>query len=97
MARNGITNGTGGNRFSPNAPATRAEFVTFLWRLVDQPIVNAEMPFVDLTAPWQVSSVRWASSSDITTGTSTTTFAPNATVTRGQAAALLARFATALT
>jgi hypothetical protein len=97
MARNGITNGTGGNHFSPNAPATRAEFVTFLWRLVDQPIVNAEMPFVDLTAPWQVSSIRWASSSDITTGTSTTTFAPNATVTRGQAAALLARFATALT
>lgn len=97
MARHGITTGTGGNRFSPDAAATRAEFVTFLWRLVDQPTVNAEMPFVDLTAPWQHPSVRWAAASDITTGTGATTFTPNATVTRGQSAALLARFATALT
>jgi len=97
MARYGITTGTGGNQFSPNAPATRAEFVTLLWRLVDEPTVNATVPFVDLTASWQVSSIRWAASADITTGTSATTFAPNATVTRGQAAALLARFATALT
>lgn len=93
MARHGITTGTGGNRFSPDAPATRAEFVTFLWRLVDKPGSNGDMPFVDLTAPWQVSSIRWAASADITTGTGATTFAPNATVTRGQAAALLARFA----
>ena len=93
MARHGITTGTGGDRFSPDAPATRAEFVTFLWRLVDEPTVNAQLPFVDLTAPWQVPSIRWAASAEVTTGTSPTTFAPNATVTRGQAAALLARFA----
>ena len=54
------------------------------------------MPFVDLTAPWQFTSVRWAASAEITTGISATTFAPNASVTRGQAAALLARFAAAL-
>ncbi|MEM7139706.1 MAG: S-layer homology domain-containing protein [Actinomycetota bacterium] len=96
MARNGITTGTGGNRFSPDAPATRAEFVTFLWRLVDEPTVNAPMPFSDLTASWQLGSVRWAAATEITTGTTPTTFAPDATVTRGQAAALLARFADAL-
>jgi hypothetical protein len=96
MARFGITNGTGADRFSPNAPATRAEFVTFLWRLVDEPITNGSMPFTDLTAGWQTSSVRWAAASEVTTGISATKFAPNATVTRGQAAALLARFAGAV-
>jgi uncharacterized protein YkwD len=97
MARYGITTGTGANRFSPDAAATRAEFVTFLWRLVDQPTINAALPFADLTAPWQVAPIRWAATTEITTGINTTMFAPNATVTRGQAAALLARFATALT
>lgn len=96
MARYGVTTGTGGNRFSPAAAATRAEFVTFLWRLVDQPTTNAPLPFVDLTAPWQTASVRWAAGAEITTGVGPTTFAPDATITRGQAAALLARFATAL-
>jgi uncharacterized protein YkwD len=96
MARFGITMGTGADRFSPDAPATRAEFVTFLWRLVDEPITNGSMPFTDLTASWQTSSVRWAAATEITTGISATTFAPNATVTRGQAAALLARFAGAV-
>ena len=96
MARHGITTGTGADRFSPNAAATRAEFVTFLWRLVDQPTINAAMPFADLTAPWQVAPIRWAAATEVTTGISTTVFAPNSTVTRGQAAALLARFATAL-
>ncbi|MEZ5246220.1 MAG: S-layer homology domain-containing protein [Acidimicrobiales bacterium] len=96
MARHGITTGTGGNRFSPSAPATRAEFVTFLWRLVDQPTTNTSIPFADLTAPWQAAPIRWAATAEVTTGISASLFAPDATVTRGQAAALLARFASAL-
>lgn len=28
----GITNGTGGNNFSPDAAVSRAQAVTFLWR-----------------------------------------------------------------
>lgn len=96
MARYGVTTGTGGGLFSPDTPATRAEFVTFLWRLVDEPITNGEMPFGDLTATWQVSSVRWAAVAEITTGTSASTFGPDNSVTRGEAAALLARFASAV-
>lgn len=96
MAGHGITTGTGSGRFSPDAPATRAEFVTLLWRLVDQPSSDASIPFADLTASWQTSAIRWASATDITTGTGPTTFAPDTTVTRGQAAALLSRFADAL-
>ena len=97
MALHGITTGTGGNRFSPAAAATRAEFVTFLWRLVDQPTADASIPFVDLTAAWQTDPIRWAATAEVTTGISASRFAPDAMVTRGQAAALLARFATALT
>lgn len=96
MARHGVTTGTSANRFSPHATATRAEFVTFLWRLVDEPTVNAPIPFSDLTASWMVAAVRWAARTEITTGTSPTAFSPDATVTRGQAAALLARFADAV-
>jgi uncharacterized protein YkwD len=96
MARYGITTGTGGDRFSPDAAATRAEFVTLLWRVVDKPAVNDTVSFVDLTAPWQVAPVRWAATAGITTGTSTTTFSPDLAVTRGEAAALLARFGDAI-
>jgi S-layer homology domain/Cysteine-rich secretory protein family len=93
MAANDITTGTGADRFSPAASATRAEFVTLLWRLVDEPSVNEEVVFTDLTASWQVPAVRWAAMTEVTTGTSATSFSPDVTVTRGQAAALLARFA----
>ena len=93
MAANDITTGTGADRFSPDASATRAEFVTLLWRLVDEPEVSYNSVFTDLTASWQVASVRWAAMAEVTTGTSATSFSPNASVTRGQAAALLARFA----
>jgi uncharacterized protein YkwD len=93
LAGYGITTGTGSGQFSPDAHATRAEFVTLLWRLVDQPVVDDDLVFTDVTASWQVSSVRWAGIAGVTTGTSTSSFSPNATITRGQAAALLARFA----
>ncbi len=96
MARYGITTGTGGDLFSPAAPATRAEFVTLLWRLVDQPAVNDTLGFTDLTAPWQIAPVRWAATAKITTGTSTTTFSPDLAVSRGEAAVLLARFGAAI-
>ena len=96
MASNGITTGTGQGRFAPDATATRAEFVTFLWRLVDRPAVDRPLPFADLRADWQRPAMRWASTTGITTGTSTTTFDPDGAVTRGQTAALLARLADAI-
>ncbi len=97
MAASKITMGTGTGRFSPNAPASRAEMVTFLWRLVDSPQTAGTMPFGDLTATWQNDSVMWAAAVGVTSGTSSTAFSPNRPVTRGEAAALLARFATAIT
>lgn len=96
MARYDITGGTGNNEFSPDDAVTRAQFVTFLWRAVDEPTVNAAFPFSDVQQTWQIPGVRWAADAAITTGTTATTFAPDATVTRGQAAAFLYRFASGL-
>jgi len=96
MAANGITTGTGSGMFSPDAFASRAELVTFLWRMVDSPPASGGDVFSDISAGWQRASVKWAATNGITTGTSSTTFAPDQLVTRGQAAAFLARFAASL-
>ncbi len=96
MAANGITTGTGPGRFSPDSFASRAELVTFLWRMIDSPPTQGANVFSDISAGWQRAAVRWASVNGITTGTSSTTFAPDDLVTRGQAAAFLARFAASL-
>jgi len=37
LLRRGITTGTGGNRYSPDDPVTRAQMATFLWRLAGEP------------------------------------------------------------
>jgi len=96
MAANGITTGTGPGEFSPDAFASRAELVTFLWRMIDSPAASGADVFSDISATWQRASVRWAATNGITTGTSSTTFAPDDLVTRGQAAAFIARFAASL-
>lgn len=96
MAGHGITVGIGTGTFGPDRTATRAELVTFLWRLVDEPDDGDASHFGDLTAGWQHGPVGWAADVGVTTGTSATTFDPNAPVTRGQTAAMLSRLANAL-
>ena len=63
----------------------------FRSREVDEP-----SPFVDLTSDWQDGPVGWAAAVEVTTGKSAERFEPNTPVTRGQAAAMLARLALAL-
>ena len=47
--KNGITGGTSATTFSPDAPCTRAQAVTFLWRAADSPAPSStEMPFADV-------------------------------------------------
>lgn len=95
----GITTGTGADRFSPNAPSTRAEVVTFLWRAAGSPEPkNAEHSFADIdSSAYYYKAVLWAIESGITVGTSKTTFSPDATVTRAQMVTFLARAAKANT
>jgi len=89
---NGITTGTTETTFSPFDICTRAQVVTFLWREAGSPVVSGPMPFVDVAADaYYCEAVRWAFSRGVTIGTSDTTFSPDLTITRGQAAAMLYR------
>lgn len=89
---NGITSGTSDTTFSPNAACTRAQMVTFLWRAAGSPKAVGNNPFTDLDASaYYYDAVLWAVSEGITSGTSATTFGPNATVTRGQTVTFLYR------
>lgn len=90
----GITNGTSAETFSPEAPCTRAQIVTFLWRAAGSPVVNYAMDLSDVAGDaYYAEAVRWALSEGITTGTSVDQFSPDATCTREQAVTFLYRAA----
>ena len=92
--KEGITTGTGTNTFSPDLSCTRAQMVTFLWRANGSPVVNYAMSFTDVPADaYYAEAIRWAVSEGITTGTTATTFSPNAMLTRGQTVTFLWRAA----
>ncbi len=82
---NGVTSGTGGGRFSPNAVCSRAQAVTFLWRAAGQPEPVGENPFEDVKpGDWYYESVLWAVENEITAGTSQNRFSPQMDCTRAQ-------------
>ncbi len=93
--KNGITRGVSATSFAPNAPCTRGQVLTFLWRAAGSPkAVNASNPFTDVSAssPYY-EAILWGVEQGITKGVSATAFAPDATITRGQAATFLYRYA----
>lgn len=92
---NGITSGTSATTFSPDASCTRAQMVTFLWRAAGSPAPAATInPFTDVdSGAYYYDAVLWAVEQGITSGTSATTFAPDAAVTRGQTVTFLYRAA----
>lgn len=88
----GITNGASATTFGPNAPCTRGQIVTFLWRAAGSPSVSGNNPFTDVEpGDYWYDAVLWAVSKGITDGTSATTFSPNNICTRGQAVTFLYR------
>ena len=90
----GLFAGTSDTTFSPNAAMTRAMLVTVLYRLEGQPAVNGRSGFSDVQYNgYYEDAVTWAADNGIVNGTSTTTFSPNANVTREQMAAILYRYA----
>ena len=91
----GITLGTTENSFSPNAPCTRGQIVTFLYRAAGSPAVDgAANPFTDVSAdsPF-LNAILWAAQEGITTGTTENTSSPGSTCTRGQIVTFLYRSA----
>ena len=89
----GITTGVGDNLFAPEQPCTRAQIVTFLWRAAGSPEPKgtaAGMTDV-VSGSYYEKAVAWAIENGVTTGTTATTFSPDATCTRAQSVTFLFR------
>ena len=92
--KNGLFSGTDSRSFSPNASMTRAMLVTVLYRLEGEPTVTGRSSFTDVrSGAYYEKSVIWAAANGIVTGTDSTSFSPDAKVTREQLAAILYRYA----
>ena len=88
---NGITKGSSATTFSPDAPVTRAQAVTFQWRTAGSPKATGDS-FSDVAADtYYADAVTWAVANGITNGTSATTFSPETPVSRAQAVTFLYR------
>ena len=91
---NGLFSGTDSRSFSPNASMTRAMLVTVLYRLEGEPTVTGRSSFTDVrSGAYYEKAVIWAAANGIVTGTDSTSFSPDAKVTREQLAAILYRYA----
>lgn len=91
-SENGVTGGIGENLFGANLPCTRAQIVTFLWRAAGSPEPKGMSGFVDVSADaYYAKAVAWAVEEGIVSGTSATTFSPDAVCTRAQSVAFLYR------
>ena len=90
----GITNGVSADRFAPNQACTRAQVVTFLWRLAGEPEPTGSNSFADVSdSAYYAKAVQWAAEQEITKGTSETGFSPNQPCTRAQVVTFLWRYA----
>ena len=89
---NDITKGTSDTTFSPNMTCSRAQIVAFLWRSEKSPAAGTDNPFADVkSAAYYADAVLWAVKENITRGTTSTTFSPNADCTRAQIVTFLWR------
>ena len=87
----GITTGTADGRFSPNAPCTRAQAVTFLFR-ASKASADGTPAFGDVAADaYYAEAVKWATDNGITNGTTSSTFSPGSGCTRAQIVTFLWR------
>ncbi len=90
--KSGVTNGLSDTMFGPYESCTRAQIVTFLWRAAGSPEPKTMSSFTDVPAStYYAKAVAWAIENGITNGMTETTFAPDATCTRGQIVTFLYR------
>ena len=90
---NGITSGTGGGKFSPDATCTRAQIVTFLYRAAGSPAVSGGSVFSDVKAgAYYADAVTWAANKGITGGIGNGLFGSDNNCTRAQIVTFLYRY-----
>ena len=80
--------------FKPDEPATRASFVTYIWRYAGKPSASGVTnPFTDVrSGDPACQAILWAYKNNITTGTSATTFSPDTICSRGHIVTFLYRY-----
>ena len=89
----GLVNGTGGGKFSPSTPTTRAMFATVLYRLAGQPSITNHSTFSDVAdGQWYTDAIWWANGHKIIMGYGNNRFGTNDIITREQAVTLLYRY-----
>lgn len=89
---NGITTGTSATTFSPGAPCTRAQGVTFLWRANGSKAASTAASFTDVASDaYYAPAVAWAAEQNVTGGVGNGLFSPDTTCTRAQNVSMLYR------
>ena len=89
---NEITYGMGDGRFMPNGKVTRAQVVTFLWRMAGTPDPTNKETFSDVASgSWYETAVQWAVENEITVGTGNGQFSPSLTCDRAMCLTFLYR------
>ncbi len=98
VAARGLFAGTGNNQFSPDISMTRGMFVTALGRMAGiDATAHKTNKFTDVAeTTYYAPYVAWAAEKGIVSGTSTTTFAPDQTITREQMAVIMSNYAKAM-
>ena len=93
LASRGIINGMSKDVFSPNKTMTRAEFAAIVTRALGLPAKDTKA-FTDVpSSKWYAGYIGAANSSGIVNGVGSGKFNPDGTITRQEAAAMVARAA----
>ena len=89
VAAMGISDGT-----EPNAPITREQLVTMLWRLAGEPALGSGInaPDAGSVSSWALQAMSWAMYIGLVEGDENGAVTPAATATRAQAAAIFMRY-----
>ena len=77
--------------FGPDTPVSRGETAVWIYNMENQPDAGDPHSFSDVTDASQNDAISWMANDEITTGKSPTTFAPDETLTRAEAATFLHR------
>ena len=88
---NGVISGTSKYTFDPAGKLTRAQFVTVLYNISDKGAdAYYKIPFTDVSnAAWYFNALAWCYDNGIVSGTSPTSFSPNAYITRQEIARMM--------
>lgn len=99
----GVTNGTGNNKFSPDAPITRESIVTMLYRYLEKnslqiPLKNDKITFNDegQISSWAKESVEAMQRGGIVNGKTSFDFCPKDHATRAEVATMIYRLVLAI-